>query len=71
MATDKNYDAYVEYVYQIVRGETIDLDTVYESYIIALVGKFGLQALKECKLIETCGVMYGRQLYVLCCEKES
>lgn len=71
MDNDRKYDAYVEHVYQIVRTEAFDLDTVYEDYIIALVGRFGLNALVENKYLETCGVINGRQLYTLCCEGES
>lgn len=42
---------------------------MYEDFIIRLVGEFGLQALKESNLIETCGVINGRQLYVICDKK--
>ena len=71
MSTGKNYDAFVEEVYKFLKQDVSGLDAVYEDYIIESVGKYGLSALFHSKLIETCGVVNGRQLYVLCCEKES
>lgn len=58
-------DAYVEYVYQIIKKELEFFDAVYEDHIIDLVGNIGLEALKGYKLLETCGTMAGRQLYTL------
>lgn len=51
-----------EYVY----GRCGDMDAVYEDYIKALVGEYGLELLLANKYLETCGVINGRQLYVLC-----
>lgn len=56
---------YVDYVYQIIQKELEFFDAVYEDHIVELVGSTGLEALKEYKLLETCGVMGGRQLYTL------
>lgn len=57
---------YAELVYYIVEKECEGLDSIYEDYIISLVGSIGLNYLKEYKYIETCGVVNSRQLYVLC-----
>lgn len=57
---------YVDYVYEIIRGETEGMDAIYEDYILERVGSAGLNHLKSSKLIESCGVVNGRQLYVLC-----
>lgn len=57
-------------VYEVVSKESVGFDAVYEDYILELVGVDGLSVLKESKLVETCGVVNGRQLYVLC-EKET
>ena len=57
---------YTRLVYEIVEKECIGLDSIYEDYIINLVGIVGLKKLQEYGLIETCGVVNGRQLYVLC-----
>ena len=58
-----------EQIYRIVKNECEGLDSVYEDYIISLVGLYGLLILKGRNLIETCGVINGRQLYVLCDKK--
>ena len=71
MSTGQNYDAYVEHVYQLLKGSVVGLDSVYEEYIVNLIGTTGLIALHTNKYLETCGVVNGRQLYVLCCEEES
>lgn len=68
MDTDTNYDAYVEKTYDILRKDCVGLDAVYEEFIVDCIGRYGLRALLECKLLETCGVVNGRQLYTLCCE---
>ena len=53
-------------VYLMVMGEFADLDAIYEDALIHLVGVRGVEALKENKLLESCGVVNGRQLYTLC-----
>lgn len=57
---------YVDYVYEIVKADCEGLDSVYKDYIIQLVGLCGFNALLENRLIESCGVIHGRQLYTLC-----
>lgn len=52
-------------VYDILKKETVGLDSVYEDYILKLVGKKGLNALRYHRLIEACGVVNGRQLYAI------
>lgn len=66
MVFDKTY---VDHVYQIMKHESYDLDAIYKDYIIYNVGVFGFNALYEYKLIESCGVINGRQLYALCDKK--
>lgn len=61
---------YADYCYDIIKSECEGLDAIYEDYIIRYIGTFGLRALKYNKLIENCGCIHGRNLYVLC-EKES
>ena len=62
--------SYTDAVYELVKDECKDLDSIYEDYIVKLVGQCGLAALKRANLIESCGVLNCRKLYVLC-EKSS
>lgn len=55
----------INQVYQIVAENCVGFDAIYEDYIIELVGVEGLHSLKENRLVETCGVVNNRQLYVL------
>ena len=57
---------YVDYVYDIVRLDCLEMDAIYSDYIKQMVGVYGLNALIDAKLIESCGVINGRQLYALC-----
>lgn len=57
---------YVDYVYDIVRLDCEGMDSIYKDYIIQMVGVYGFNALHKHGLIESCGVVNGRQLYVLC-----
>lgn len=57
---------YVDYVYDIVRLDSEGMDAIYKDYIIQMVGVYGFNALHEHKLIEGCGAVNGRYLYVLC-----
>ena len=57
---------YVDYVYDIVRLDCEGMDSIYADYIKQMVGVYGLNALIEYKLVESCGVINGRRLYVLC-----
>ena len=50
---------------RLLKNECKDLDSIYEDYIIRLVGESGLNALKEANLIEGCGILNNRRLYVL------
>lgn len=56
---------YVDYVYEIVKEECEHIDAIYHEYIVRLVGTHGLYALLNNKLLETCGVVAGKQLYTL------
>lgn len=62
--------SYADHVYDIIKKNSEGLDSIYEDYILALVGVMGLDALKTGRYLETCGVVNGRQLYVLCEPKE-
>jgi hypothetical protein len=53
-------------IYYYLEDRCEGLDSIYEETILALVGSYGLVVLKDAKLLETCGVLNGRQLYVLC-----
>lgn len=58
--------SYADYVYEIIKNESRNLDAIYQDYILYMVGAMGMQALVENNLVESCGVMNGRLLYVLC-----
>lgn len=60
------YEQYVDYVYNIVKMDTEDMDAIYKDYILQMVGVYGFNALFGNDLIEGCGVVNGRQLYALC-----
>lgn len=66
-AMDDRYygETYIGHVYSIVKLESDNMDAIYKDYIKQLVGVFGLNALLDCKLLESCGVVNGRKLYVL------
>lgn len=53
-------------VYNTVVEVFDDLDTIYEDYLIYLVGFEGLYTLQENHLIKGCDVVNGRQVYALC-----
>lgn len=61
---------FVDLVYDTVKLESEGLDSIYRDYIINLVGVMGLNALIEYKLVEGCGIINGRKLYVLCDKTE-
>lgn len=63
--------SYADYVYEIIKNESRNLDAIYQDYILYMVGAMGMQALVENNLVESCGVMNGRLLYVLCDKKEN
>lgn len=58
----------LEKIYKHLKEHTEGLDAVYEDYIIQEVGLVGLEALKKNHLVESCGSVNGRPLYVLCDE---
>lgn len=60
---------YVDYVYDIVKSDCEGMDAIYKDYIIQMVGVYGFNALYEHRLIEGCGVINVRELYVLCEKK--
>lgn len=60
---------YAEMVYDIVKTKSEGMDAIYEDYILELVGAAGIETLLKYNLLETCGVVNGRQLYVLCKKK--
>ena len=57
---------YADYVYEIIKNESKNLDAIYQDDILYMVGAMGMHALVENKLVESCGVVNGRLLYVLC-----
>lgn len=56
---------FAKHIYDILKYDSKGMDAIYEDYIIHMVGTVGLFALKEYKLVETCGVVGDRQLYTL------
>ena len=60
---------YADYVYEIIKNESRNFDAIYQDYILYMVGAMGMQALVENKLVESCGSVNGRLLYVLCDKK--
>lgn len=62
---------YVDYVYNMISTECKDMDSVYADYIIRCVGVYGLNALVAHQLVETCGVVNGRQLFTILEKKET
>lgn len=62
---------YVDYVYNIISTECEGMDSVYGDYIVRCVGVEGLDALLEHRLLETCGVINGRQLFTIFSKKET
>lgn len=59
-------ELYVYHIYNIVKSECAGMDAIYSDYIQQIVGIHGLHALLEARLLEGCGTVNGRQLYVLC-----
>lgn len=62
-------EPYIDHIYSVVKLETYDMDAIYGDYIKQIVGVFGFNALLDCKLLESCGSVNGRRLYVLCDKK--
>lgn len=57
---------YARYVYDIVKLDCEGLDAIYADHIKQMFGVYGLNALITYGLVESCGVVNGRQLYALC-----
>lgn len=57
-------------LYEVVEEEFEGLDAIYEDAIVRLIGTFGLNMLRMHKLVENCGIVNGRRLYVLCKKKK-
>ena len=53
-------------IYDLIKEEFEGLDAVYEDAIIELIGIYGLNLLVQNKLVESCGVINGRQLFTIC-----
>lgn len=62
---------YADYVYEIIKNEGRNWDALYQDFILEMVGVMGMEALLENNLIESCGVVNGRQLFVLCDKKKA
>ena len=56
---------YAAYCYDILKLDAKGLDAIYEDYIIHVLGVAGLTELRTNNLLESCGVVHGRHLYVL------
>lgn len=56
----------LDFYYRIMWAEFQGTDALYEDYIIHMIGVVGLNALKDNRLLESCGVVNGRKLYTLC-----
>lgn len=56
---------YADRVRDEVVRECEGLDAVYEDYIIRLVGEEGFEALRDAKILTSCGSINGRNLYTL------
>lgn len=59
------YDYFVDHVYEILKFDCEDFDAIYADHIKQMVGVYGFNALLVNKRLESCGVVNGRQLYVL------
>lgn len=56
---------YARDVYKLVKQDCEGMDAIYGDYLESIVGKFGLLTLLDYGLLESCGVVNGRQLYTL------
>lgn len=67
--TNETKVTYADCVYEVIKDECEGMDAIYEDYIVSLVGNCGLAALKRAGLVEGCGSINFRPLYVLCDKK--
>ena len=51
--------SFVDYIYNIVKIEFIDMESVDGEDIVRLVGSYGFNALIDNDLLESCGVNSG------------
>lgn len=58
-------EAFIDYVYGVLLLDTMELDSVYKDYILRAVGMYGFNALYKAGLLESCGSINGRSLFVL------
>lgn len=65
MTAENKQPTYTDCVYELIKDECNGMDSIYEDYIVSLVGNCGLAALKRAGLVESCGVLNCRQLYTL------
>ena len=63
------YDQFIDYIYDIVKHGSEGMDAIYKDYIIQMVGIHGFNALYDKRLLEGCGSVNLRELYVLCDKK--
>lgn len=56
-------------IYDLIKEEFAGFDAIYADSIIELIGTYGLDLLIKNKLLETCGVVNGRQLFTICEKK--
>ena len=63
-------DLYLAKLYEIIEYEVQELDALYGDYIQYLIGIYGLNSMIAAGLLESCGMVGGRQLYTLI-KKES
>lgn len=61
-----SYETFANYVYNIVKLDCEGMDAIYKDHIINMFGVYGFNALCVFKLVESCGSVNERELYVLC-----
>lgn len=52
-------------IFKKVLSECSVLDSIYEDYLIRIVGEYGIKCLKDAGFLETCEVVNGHQLYTI------
>ena len=57
---------FADKLYDILKEESEGFDAIYENFVMDVIGRRGLEVLMQNNLIESCGVVKGRRLYVLC-----
>lgn len=54
-----------EFYLTFIKAKYPNAETIYEDTLISLIGKKGLEILRQSKSIETCAMFNGRKLYAL------